>query len=63
MQDLLKTKQTLGRNKISPKKKVKVLNLRKRDPRVPSLEMIISSRNRLKKVENQKIINNYIVPD
>lgn len=61
-EDLKNSKSLLG--KKQPKvKKVKVLNLKKRDPRVPSLDMILRSRNNLKKVQNQKIINNFIVPD
>ena len=45
--DLLNSKSLLGKREIKVKK-VKTLCLRKRDPRVPSLHMILSSRNNLR---------------
>lgn len=56
-QDLLNSKAQLGKNK-----KHRQVNLQKKDPRVPTLEMILKGRGNLKKVPYQKIINNIVVP-
>jgi len=47
--DLLKGKSKLGTKDIKVKK-VKTLRLRKRDPRVPSLDMILNSRGGLRQI-------------
>jgi hypothetical protein len=46
--DLLKSRERLGTSSSAKIREIKPLNIRKRDPRVPSLNMILQSRNQLK---------------
>lgn len=56
--DLLKSKSKLGKDNIKAVKKTMKICLKKRDPRVPSLNMILRSLNNLKKTEFPKAITN-----
>lgn len=46
--DLLASREKLGTSSSAKIRKIKPLNVRKRDPRVPSLNMILQSRSQLK---------------
>lgn len=54
-QDLLQTRSKLGSNKVNPKtRKIKRLDIRRKDPRVPSLNMILESLNNLRPTKKPK---------